>query len=107
MDCVLILFRRRLNSVQVEQSGTQGKGAMGTKPSWSESLKMMTSSAFLQNLMTYNKDLINEEMVELLEPYLRMEDYNMLSAKKVVYRSDINFVSYYYMNKLQHINNLI
>ena len=92
MDCVLILFRRRLNPVQMEGStitsstgiGAAGKGSpMVLRPSWSESLKMMMGGTFLQNLMNYNKDLINEEMVELLEPYLHMEDYNMLSAKKV------------------------
>ena len=43
----------------------------------------MGSAGFLQGLMTFQKDLINEETVEMLQPYLRMEDYNMESAKKV------------------------
>lgn len=43
----------------------------------------MSGSGFLQSLMAFPKDTINAETVELLEPYLRMEDYNMETAKKV------------------------
>lgn len=44
----------------------------------------MSSSGFLQTLMNFPKDTINEEAVELLQPYLQMPDYNMESAKKVL-----------------------
>lgn len=47
-------------------------------------LQMMGGSGFLQGLLTFNKDTINGETVELLEPYLRMEDYNLETAKKVI-----------------------
>lgn len=43
----------------------------------------MSSSGFLQTLMNFPKDTINEEAVELLSPYLEMPDYNMETAKKV------------------------
>ena len=43
----------------------------------------MSGGGFLNQLMSFPKDTINEETVELLEPYLRMEDYSMASAKKV------------------------
>lgn len=33
--------------------------------------------------MNFPKDTINEETVELMQPYLRMEDYNLDSAKRV------------------------
>ncbi len=43
----------------------------------------MSSSTFLPGLMNFPKDTINEETVELLNPYLSMEDYNLETAKKV------------------------
>ena len=43
----------------------------------------MSSGGFLQNLMAFPKDSITAETVELLEPYLSMEDFSLESAKKV------------------------
>ena len=43
----------------------------------------MSSSSFLATLMNFPKDTINEETVELLQPYLQMEDFSTESAKKV------------------------
>ena len=43
----------------------------------------MGGSGFLQGLLNFQKDSINEETVELLEPYLRMEDFTLDQAKKV------------------------
>lgn len=45
--------------------------------------QMMSQSNFLSSLQTFPKDTINDEMVELLAPYLEMEDYNMDTAKRV------------------------
>lgn len=44
---------------------------------------MMSQSNFLSSLQTFPKDTINDEMVELLAPYLEMDDYNMETAKRV------------------------
>ena len=43
----------------------------------------MSAGGFLNQLMNFQKDTINEEAVELLQPYLQMEDYSLESAKKV------------------------
>ncbi|XP_074644897.1 dynein axonemal heavy chain 5-like [Tubulanus polymorphus] len=77
MDAVLLLFQRRLDPIMKDPE----RDCM--KPSWSESLKLMAGSGFLQNLMNFAKDSINDETVELLAPYLEMEDYTLEIAKKV------------------------
>ena len=37
----------------------------------------MSGGNFLSALLTFPKDTINDETVELLEPYLQMEDFNI------------------------------
>ena len=44
----------------------------------------------MQNLVNFPKDSINEEAVELLHPYLSMEDYNLETAKKVCHVSGLS-----------------
>ncbi|KAJ1563094.1 Dynein heavy chain 5, axonemal [Cladochytrium tenue] len=77
MDGVLLLQKRRVDPV------TQDPDKPCAKPSWSESLKLMSSPDFLTSLTTFPKDEINEETVELLEPLLEMPDFNLEGAKKV------------------------
>ena len=77
MDCAMILFRSKLPPMSADPT------VPCPKPSWPEALKVMSSSSFLSQLLNFPKDTINDEMVELLEPYLTMEDYNMATAKRV------------------------
>ena len=77
MDCTMILFRSKFPPLSADPT------VPCPKPSWSEALKVMSSSTFLSQLLNFPKDTINDEMVELLEPYLTMEDYNMATAKRV------------------------
>ncbi|CAL1284369.1 unnamed protein product [Larinioides sclopetarius] len=77
MDSVMILFQKRLQPVQVDPM------RKFIKPSWDESLKFMSTTGFLAALQNFPKDTINDEVVELLEPYLIMKDYNMETAKRV------------------------
>ena len=77
MDCVLLLFQRKIDTLSLDPDRP------GPKPSWSESLKMMSQGGFLQSLQNFPKDTINDETVELMQPYFTMEDYNLEMAKRV------------------------
>ncbi|KAK2191796.1 hypothetical protein NP493_45g04011 [Ridgeia piscesae] len=73
-----------VDNIAVEKALAEEK-LEAAKPALEEAeaaLLLMSGSGFLNQLMQFPKDTINGETVELLEPYLRMEDYNMASAKK-------------------------
>ena len=77
MDCVLLLFQKKLTTLVLDPERP------GPAPSWGESLKMMSQTGFLQSLQNFPKDSINDETVELMQPYFQMEDYTFETAKKV------------------------
>lgn len=76
MDCVLLLFNRRVDPVVADPEKPCAT------PSWKEALKTM-NGPMLQELLQFNKDTINEETCELMAPLLEMEDYTFENAKKV------------------------
>ncbi|KAM8731517.1 dynein axonemal heavy chain 5 [Acanthopagrus schlegelii] len=77
MDAVLLLFQRKIDTVTADPERPC------PRPSWAEALKLMQNSAFLSMLLNFSKDTITEEVVELLAPYLEMDDYNLESAKRI------------------------
>ncbi|KAJ8009361.1 hypothetical protein DPEC_G00088090 [Dallia pectoralis] len=77
MDCCLLLFQKKLDTI------TMDPDRPCHRPSWGEALKLMSGSGFLASLQQFSKDSINEETVELLQPYFKMEDYTFECANKV------------------------
>jgi dynein heavy chain len=100
MDGVLLLQKRKIEPC------TQDPEKPCPKPSWPDSMKLMSSPDFLSSLVNFGKDEINEETVELLEPLIEMPDFNLEGAKKV--SGDVAglaswvraMVSYYAINKM-------
>eukprot|EP00052_Salpingoeca_macrocollata_P029607 m.302067 g.302067 ORF g.302067 m.302067 type:complete len:4524 (+) comp22998_c0_seq7:51-13622(+) len=76
MDVVLLLFGRRVDPVVPDPERPCAT------PSWKEALKTM-NGPMLQELLSFNKDTITEEMCELMAPILEMEDYSFENAKRV------------------------
>lgn len=74
MDCVLILFGRKLESIK------QDVERQFLIPSWSDALKLMADTRFLYNLQNFPKDNINGEIVDLMRPYLIHPQYTYDAA---------------------------
>ncbi|XP_048268511.1 dynein axonemal heavy chain 8 [Bombus terrestris] len=99
MDCVLILFGRRLEPVKPDYE------RQFLTPSWSEALKVMADTRFLYNLQNFPKDNINAETVDLMRPYLNYHLYTYEAAKQAcgnvagLIQWTISMVTFYGINK--------
>lgn len=78
MDGCLLLFQKPVVKVTMDPDRPGFFNA-----SWPEALRLMGDSKFLFSLLNFPKDTINDEVVELLEPYLREDDFNLERAKAV------------------------
>ena len=59
------------------------KGSMVIEGTYEEAVKMMGDISFLSSLMNFPKDCINDETIELLQPYFAAPDFTFESARKV------------------------
>ena len=88
MDCVLILCQRPLDKISMTEIKT---GKNDVQPFIMDSYethakKMMVEAGFVNLLLEFSvlqKDKINEETMEFLEPYLLCPDFNSERAKSV------------------------
>lgn len=60
----------------------ENKGTMVLSGSYDTSVKMMGDMSFLSSLLNFAKEQINDETVELLQPYFAAPDFNYESARK-------------------------
>ncbi|CAK9824517.1 Dynein axonemal heavy chain 8 [Anthophora retusa] len=99
MDCVIILFGRRLEPVKPDYE------RQFLTPSWAEALKVMADTRFLYNLQHFPKDNINAETVDLMQPYLNYSLYTYEAAKQAcgnvagLLQWTISMVTFYGINK--------
>lgn len=77
-DCVLLLRHYPVNPV----SWHEVKGSKVILGSYEEAVRMMGDLNFLQALLSFPKEAINDETVELLQPYFQAADFNYESARK-------------------------
>ncbi|XP_076166225.1 dynein heavy chain 8, axonemal kl-3 [Ptiloglossa arizonensis] len=99
MDCVIILFGRKLESVKPDYE------RQFLMPSWSEALKVLADTRFLYHLQNFPKDNINAETVDLMRPYLNYPLYTYEAAKQAcgnvagLIQWTISMVTFYGINK--------
>ena len=75
-DCVLILFKKDVERVTPDTLTVAKQDVPFLSPSATQASQLMADSSFLKNLFhfgTVEKDLINEETIELLEPYMALK----------------------------------
>ncbi|KAL0211729.1 hypothetical protein RCL1_005355 [Eukaryota sp. TZLM3-RCL] len=80
LDGVLILRQLAVDPWTVDNEMLTEKNRTLPLPCWSHSVKMMSDTAFLSSLTNFSKECINDEICELLEPYLGMEDFTREAA---------------------------
>jgi dynein heavy chain, axonemal len=77
MDAVVVLFGAKLVPITIVDrvfNRKEGKVVQFLQESWDEAGKAVLSDMkFLASLKEYRKDDINEETIELLEPYLMQQ----------------------------------
>lgn len=77
-DCVLLLRHYPVNPITWHEV----KGSKVILGSYEEAVRMMGDLNFLQALLFFPKEAINDETVELLQPYFQAADFNYESARK-------------------------
>mmetsp|Transcript_5388 Transcript_5388/g.12712 ORF Transcript_5388/g.12712 Transcript_5388/m.12712 type:complete len:4322 (-) Transcript_5388:507-13472(-) len=77
-DCVLLLRHWWVDKAQWQDI----KGTMVLVGTYDMAVKMMSDMSFLSALMNFPKEQINDETVELLQPYFAAPDFNYDAARK-------------------------
>jgi len=78
-DIALLLLNRPISRIQVVEE----KGQMFYKDSFAFAAPIVFETAFMDDLVTFPKDSITDETIELMQPYLESPLFNIDMAKKV------------------------
>ena len=84
-DVVLILFKRPLEKVKKCDLKVNKQTISFIEPSWKSTVPMISDSQFLEKLVAFGdtgKDLINDETIELMLPYMDLDNFTAPIAKK-------------------------
>jgi len=80
-DGVLVLFMSRMDPPNVAPLVMNKKEFEFLGPSWAAALSVMADTQFLKRIQEFEKEKMNEETIELLSPYIDLEDFNPKVAK--------------------------
>jgi dynein heavy chain len=80
-DGVLVLFMGKMDPPILGELLMNKKTFEFLSPSWSFALTVMADTQFLKKIQEFEKDKMNEETIELLSPYMDLEDFNPKVAK--------------------------
>lgn len=83
-DGVLILFKAKLNPVKECTLTVKKQQISFVEPSYTNAQKMMGSASFLKDLLEFSKsgkDLINDETIEFMTPYIELDNFTPTVAK--------------------------
>jgi len=83
-DGVLILFKMKLNPVKTADLTVKKQTITFIEPSYNHAQKMMGNTSFLKDLMEFSqsgKDLINDETIEFMMPYIELQNFTPEVAK--------------------------
>ena len=75
-DGCLLLFKKPMSPVHESTMRVAKQDIIFIDPSWKEAQVLMSDARFLQSLFDFGnnqKDYINEETIELLEPYIELQ----------------------------------
>lgn len=79
MDGVLIIMRESVIPVKQDQEFFEAKKTKGRRvpvASWDQAKKMMSDLNFIKRVKDFDKDSLDDETIELLQPYTSQPDFN-------------------------------
>jgi dynein heavy chain, axonemal len=80
-DCVIILFGKTIQMPTIGNVNIKKRMFEFISPSYDVAQSIMNDANFLKLLKNFDKDSLNEETMELISPYMQMEEFDPEVAK--------------------------